>query len=101
MVFVIRRVLQSLVVVLVMSLIVFIGVHLVGDPVYILISDDMTQEEIDRFIQRLGLDRPVYEQYLHFLANAARGDLGNSFVYGEPALKLILQRIGQKQTGNR
>ena len=93
MVFVIRRILQSLVVVLVMSLMVFVGVHLVGDPVHILISDDMTQIEIERFIQKLGLDRPVHEQYFHFLANAARGDLGNSFVFGEPALKLILQRM--------
>ena len=93
MVFVIRRILQSVVVVLVMSLVVFVGVHLVGDPVHILISDDMTQEEIDRFIQRLGLDRPVHEQYFHFLGNAARGDLGNSFVHGEPALKLILDRM--------
>jgi peptide/nickel transport system permease protein len=93
MVFIIRRVLQSLVVVLVMSLVVFVGVHLVGDPVHILISDDMTQIEIERFIQKLGLDRPVHEQYFHFLANAARGDLGNSFVFGEPALKLILQRM--------
>ena len=93
MVFIIRRVLQSLVVVLVMSVVVFVGVHIVGDPVHILISDDMTQEEIDRFIQRLGLDRPVHEQYFHFLSNAVRGDLGNSFVYGEPALKLILQRM--------
>jgi len=92
-VFVIRRVFQSLVVVLVMSLVVFVGVHLVGDPVHILISDDMTQIEIERFIQKLGLDRPVHEQYFHFLANAARGDLGNSFVFGEPALKLILQRM--------
>jgi peptide/nickel transport system permease protein len=93
MVFIIRRVLQSLVVVLVMSLVVFVGVHVVGDPVHILISDDMTQAEIEAFIQRLGLDRPVHEQYFHFLANALRGDLGNSFVYGEPALKLILQRM--------
>jgi len=93
MVFVIRRILQSLLVVLVMSLVVFVGVHLVGDPVHILISDDMTQAEIDRFIEKLGLDRPVHEQYLHFLANAARGDLGNSFVHGEPALKLILERM--------
>jgi peptide/nickel transport system permease protein len=53
----------------------------------------MTQAEIDRFIQKLGLDRPLHEQYLHFLANAARGDLGNSFVHGEPALKLILDRM--------
>ena len=93
MVFVIRRVLQSVVVVLVMSLVVFVGVHLVGDPVHILISDEMTQAEIDAFIRRLGLDRPVHEQYFHFLANAVRGDLGNSFVFGEPALKLILQRM--------
>jgi peptide/nickel transport system permease protein len=93
MVFVIRRILQSVVVVLVMSLVVFVGVHLVGDPVHILISDEMTQAEIDAFIHRLGLDRPVYEQYFHFLGNALRGDLGNSFVFGEPALKLILQRM--------
>jgi peptide/nickel transport system permease protein len=93
MVFVVRRVIQSLVVVLVMSLVVFVGVHIVGDPVHILISDDMTQIEIERFIQKLGLDRPVHEQYLHFLGNALRGDLGNSFVFGEPALKLILQRM--------
>jgi peptide/nickel transport system permease protein len=93
MVFVIRRIIQSLIVVLVMSLVVFVGVHVVGDPVHILISDDMTQEEIDAFIRRLGLDRPVHEQYFHFLANAVRGDLGNSFVHGEPALKLILQRM--------
>ena len=50
MVFIIRRVLQSLVVVLVMSLVVFVGVHVVGDPVHILISDDMTQQDIERFI---------------------------------------------------
>jgi peptide/nickel transport system permease protein len=81
------------VVVLVMSLVVFVGVHVVGDPVHILISDDMTQAEIEAFIRKLGLDRPVHEQYFHFLANALRGDLGNSFVYGEPALKLILQRM--------
>jgi peptide/nickel transport system permease protein len=93
MVFVLRRVLQSAIVVLVMSLVVFVGVHLVGDPVHILISDEMTQAEIDAFIHKLGLDRPVYEQYFHFLGNALRGDLGNSFVFGEPALKLILQRM--------
>ena len=93
MVFVIRRILQSALVVLVMSLVVFVGVNVVGDPVHILISDDMTQEEVERFVRQLGLDRPLHEQYLHFLANAARGDLGNSFVHGEPALKLILERM--------
>ena len=69
MVFVIRRLIQSLVVVLVMSLVVFVGVHVVGDPVHILISDDMTQEEIDRFIQRLGLDRQRVDDHRHVARN--------------------------------
>jgi peptide/nickel transport system permease protein len=92
-VFILRRLIQSLIVVLAMSLIVFVGVHVVGDPVHILISDDMTQQEIEQFVKRLGLDRPLHEQYLHFLGNALQGDLGNSFVQAEPALKLILQRM--------
>ena len=92
-VFIIRRLLQSVLVIFVMSLIVFFGVNVVGDPVYLLVSDDMTQQEIERFIQKLGLDRPVYEQYWYFLTNALQGNLGNSFVFAEPALKLILQRM--------
>ncbi len=92
-VFIIRRLLQSLVVIFVMSLIVFFGVNVVGDPVDILISDDMEQADVERFIARLGLDRPIHVQYGYFLVNALKGDLGNSFVFAEPALKLILQRM--------
>ena len=92
-VFIIRRVLQSLVVLLVMSLIVFFGVNVVGNPIDILISDDMTQEGIELFRERLGLDKPIYLQYWYFVVNALKGDLGNSFVFAEPALKLIVQRM--------
>ncbi|MCP5150140.1 MAG: ABC transporter permease [Ectothiorhodospiraceae bacterium] len=92
-VFIIRRLLQSLGVIFVMSMIVFFGVNVVGNPVDILASDDMTQEQIQAFVARLGLDRPIYEQYWYFVLNALRGDLGNSFVFAEPALKLILQRL--------
>ncbi len=92
-VFIIRRLLQSVVVVAVMSLIVFIGVNIVGDPVDMLINPDADQAEIARVIRDLGLDRPVHEQYLFFVKNAFQGDLGKSFVFGEPALKLIIQRI--------
>ncbi|MDX1432145.1 MAG: ABC transporter permease [Gammaproteobacteria bacterium] len=92
-VFIIRRVLQSLVVVFVMSLIVFFGVNVVGNPIDILVSEDMTQADIERFRERLGLDKPIYLQYWYFVVNALEGDLGNSFVFAEPALKLILQRM--------
>jgi peptide/nickel transport system permease protein len=92
-VFIIRRLLQSIVVVFVMSLLVFIGVHIVGDPVDMMINPEADQAEIERVIKSLGLDRPVYEQYGYFVANAAKGDLGKSFIFGEPALKLIVQRM--------
>lgn len=92
-VFVIRRLLQSMVVVAVMSLLVFIGVHIVGDPVDMLINPESDQAEIERVIKSLGLDRPWYEQYWFFVSNALQGDLGKSFIFGEPALKLIVQRM--------
>ena len=76
-----------------MSLIVFVGVNLVGDPVDMLITPEADQAEIDRVIRDLGLDRPVSEQYWYFVLNAFQGDLGRSFIFGEPALKLIVQRM--------
>ncbi len=92
-VFIIRRLLQALIVIFVMSLIVFFGINIVGDPVDLLISPEADQAEIEATIRRLGLDRPVHEQYWYFLLNAFKGDLGNSFIFAEPALKLILQRM--------
>lgn len=91
--FILRRSLQSIVVLFVMSLIVFVGVNLVGDPVDMLINPEADQAEIDRVIRDLGLDRPVSEQYWYFVVNAFQGDLGRSFIFGEPALKLIVQRM--------
>jgi len=92
-VFVIRRFLQALLVVFLMSLIVFFGVNIVGDPVYMLVSPDADQADIAATIERLGLDRPIWEQYWLFLKGAAQGDLGNSFIFGEPALRLILHHM--------
>lgn len=92
-VFIIRRLLQSVIVVAVMSLIVFVGVNVVGDPVDMLINPEADQAEIARVIRDLGLNRPLHEQYLYFVKNAFQGDLGKSFIFGESALKLIVQRI--------
>ena len=92
-VFAIRRMLQALIVVFLMSVIVFFGVNVIGDPVYMLVSPDADQADIEAAIQRLGLDRPIIEQYWLFLKGAAQGDLGNSFIFGEPALKLILHHM--------
>ena len=91
--FILKRTAQSGLVLFIMSLLVFGGVNLVGDPVEMLINPEADQAEVERVIRELGLDRPVTEQYWFFLLNAFKGDLGDSFVFGEPALKLILQRM--------
>ena len=91
--FVIRRLLQSMIVVFAMSLLVFFGVNVIGDPVDMLINPEADQEDIEAAIRALGLDRPIHEQYWYFLLNALQGDLGKSFIFNEPALKLILQRM--------
>ncbi len=92
-VYIIRRLLQSVIVVIAMSIIVFSGVYLIGDPVDILISDDADQEDRQKLIESLGLDKPFHMQYLTFVGRALQGDLGDSFIFAEPALLLILDRM--------
>jgi peptide/nickel transport system permease protein len=92
-IFLTRRVLQSVLVLLVMSLLVFLGVYAIGNPVDILISPDANQAERLKIIAAFGLDQPLWRQYLLFLQNAAAGNLGRSFAFATPALGLILERF--------
>ncbi len=89
----IRRLIQAAFVVLAMTVIVFVGVHVIGNPVDILISPEADQAERARIIANLGLDQPLWRQYFVFMNGALHGDLGRSFVFNEPALKLIAQRM--------
>jgi peptide/nickel transport system permease protein len=88
-----KRVMQSVLLVLLMSLIAFAGINLVGDPIHLLVAPNATPDEMVRASQALGLDLPVHQQYLRFLARALHGDLGNSFIFNRPALDLILERM--------
>ena len=92
-VYILQRSLQSIVVLFIMSLIVFCGVNLIGDPVYMMISPESEPAEIERTIKEFGFDKPVLEQYWYFLKNVASGDFGRSFVQGIPALPMILERF--------
>lgn len=89
----IRRLLQALFIVLLMTFIVFMGLHAIGNPVDILISPDADQRDKAMLIAQMGLDQPLWKQYLLFLQSAIHGDLGKSFVYNEPAINLVLQRF--------
>ena len=88
-----QRVAQALLVIFAMSLVVFLGLHAVGNPADLLLAPDATQIDRAELVARLGLDRPLWEQYLTFARSALQGDLGRSFVYNVPAVTLILQRL--------
>ncbi|SEG41703.1 ABC transporter permease [Bosea lathyri] len=87
------RIAQALVVMLVMSMLVFVGVHAIGNPIDVLIGPDVSQDIRLETIARYGLDRPLYEQYFTFLGRILHGDFGRSFVFGMPVLDLILSRL--------
>lgn len=91
--FLLRRLMQALIVLLVMSVLVFAGVYVIGNPVDVLISPDATQDIRQQVITQYGLDLPLWQQYLHFLGRLAQGDLGRSFVFNMPVLTLIGQRL--------
>src|SRR6266508_4300954 len=92
-VYIIRRSLQSVLVLIVMSVLVFAGVYAVGNPIDILINPQADQMDRERAIAALGLDKSLPEQYWSFLSGALHGDLGRSFVHSTPALQLILERM--------
>ena len=92
-VFILRRVAQTLLVLFVTSALVFGGLYLVGDPLEILVNPAADEAEKARAAVALGLDRPALEQYWIFVKSALAGDLGKSFVFGRPAIEVIVERM--------
>ena len=88
-----KRLWQSGVLAFIMSLIVFFGMYVVGDPVEMLADDDFTEEDKIELAIELGLDKPLHEQYLNFAGDIIRGDFGISFVHNRPVLDLIIERL--------
>jgi len=88
-----RRLIQGLVVLLAVSLICFVIFRYTGDPVVTLAGVYATSKDREQIRTAYGLDKPFYVQYLRFIAGAARGDFGNSYVTRVPALGLILERV--------
>jgi peptide/nickel transport system permease protein len=91
--FLLRRLGQSALVIAAMATLVFLGVYAIGNPIDILISPEADEIERAQAIARLGLDQPLWLQFLVFVKSALAGDLGRSFVHGVPAIDLILSRM--------
>lgn len=90
---ILRSIVQALAVVLLMTVIVFFGLHMIGNPIDTLIGPDVDQIERARIIHQMGFDQPLWHQYITFLNNAIHGNMGTSFVYNDSAIHLIFDRL--------
>lgn len=92
-VYILVRLLQGALLVFLMSIVAFCAIYAVGNPISVLVSPTTPQSVIDRVVTELGLDRPLHEQYFIFLRNLLEGDFGYSYVTGQPALGMVLERF--------
>jgi peptide/nickel transport system permease protein len=91
--FVIKRLVQVVVVVLLALTVVFFLIRLSGDPTALFLPPDASRDQIEEYRAILGFDRPLYVQYAEFMANAVQGDFGESLRSHEAALPLVLSRL--------
>jgi peptide/nickel transport system permease protein len=91
--FIIERLIQSVVIVVVVSVIVFLFVHASGDPAALLVPEQATAADAANYRKALGLDRPIYEQYVQFMSHFWFRDTVKSFRFQQPLLPLVLQHL--------
>lgn len=91
--FIIRRLLQSAIVIIGVTLITFTALQMSGDPTYLYVSERATDAEIQRTREALGFDRPLPEQYISFLGKLAQGDFGDSLSYKRPAIEAVMEAL--------
>ncbi|MBI4278372.1 MAG: ABC transporter permease [Armatimonadetes bacterium] len=91
--YVARRLLQVPVPLLLISIVVFALVRITGDPAVLYLGQDATPEQIRTLQQQLGLDQPIWIQYVRYVRQAAQGDMGRSLRYRRPALAVVVERL--------
>ncbi len=91
--YIVKRLAQTIVVLFVVAMVVFILTNYIGDPVANLLTEEATYETIQEVREQLGLNDPLPVQFVNFVKNAVRGDFGSSYVYKQPVLQLIGERM--------
>ena len=91
--FTLRRLRDGLVVLFLVTLVIFVLGHVVGDPALVMAPVDAGEQEIARIRQQLGLDRPFSEQFITYFGALARGDFGQSLWQNRPALAVVIEAL--------
>lgn len=91
--FLVRRLLQIIPVLFIITFVVFVLVYLAGDPVSLMLPEDASEADREALREALGLNEPFINQYLQFVGNLLTGNFGTSFRYNQEALPLVLERL--------
>ena len=91
--YVVRQLVQLVVVIIGISILSFVILHVLGDPVLLLLPQNAGKEEFERYRKLLGLDQPIWVQYWKFASYAIQGDFGKSWYADTPAFGLVLERM--------
>ena len=91
--YIFSRIVQGIITLLILSLAVFLSVHLTGDPALYLLGPEGTEEDYQQIKKNMGLDKPLVVQYVVFLSRVVRADFGKSHITDLPARKLLLERL--------
>lgn len=93
--YIIRRILSIIPVMLIVSMVVFMLIHLTpGNPAYLILGEDSSQESIEQLEAQLGLNKPMVVQFFDWFKNILTGDLGDSIYSSDPVTQIIMDRIG-------
>lgn len=92
--YILGRLVQAVVTVLIVSMIIFVIVRFVGDPTHLMLPPEATEADRELLRVQMGLSDPVLVQYGHFLLSLLKGDMGMSYRFSRPALEIVLDRIG-------
>ncbi|MEM7129426.1 MAG: ABC transporter permease [Chloroflexota bacterium] len=91
--YLVRRLLQTILVIIGVTILAFVTLHMAGDPTYLYVSERASEAEVAETRAKLGFDRPLYLQYASYIWGLVRGDMGNSLRTRTPALELVLERL--------
>ena len=91
--YVVKRLIQAVVLLKCVMIIVFLLLHMTGDPVLVMLDTDATHEDIEYLRKLMGFDQPLHVQYGRFFSNALQGNFGESTEHGESAMGLVLEHF--------
>lgn len=91
--YILKRILQTILVLFLVMTLVFIILRVIGDPTKMMVTPDSSYEDLEKVRHVLGLDRPIWEQYIDYLVNILHGDFGDSYYFQRPVLELLQERL--------